>query len=295
MRRRSLLRRSGTATLACALVSAAQAGAAPPTYTSNSTGLAAGTSDDVAASCPDGTKVVGGGAFTSGPSVEDEIKFSAPADSQSDADRRPDDFWYVEGNASFSADRTLTAYAMCATGKIKYIGASKRVPKFRQRSVKAKCTDGRHVIGGGVKAPHNDDTSILLVGSYPGPFFPPKSWSGTVNNGSNREIKIRTWAICGRMPTTPLYSEQGPSTATLQPGAQSSIETTGPGCAQAGDSGVTGLGGQVAGRPLDTEIASLIPINQDGDGITDDGAKAWFNNHTLSAQPMQVYAICTDF
>ena len=96
------------------------------------------------------------------------------------------------------------------------------------------------------------------------------------------------------MPTTPSYTEQGPP-GTLQPGTQGSLETAGPGCAQAGDSGVTGLGAEVVGRPFDTEIASLIRLNQDGDGSPDDGAKAWFNNHTNTSQPMQVYGICTDF
>jgi hypothetical protein len=276
------------------LAMATGASAVAPTYTSHSNNVAAGTSDEVFAVCPDATRTVGGGAFNSGSTVEDEIKSSAPFDGQSDNDTKPDDGWGVAGNASVSGQRSLTAYAICAAGKIKYAGESKEVPKSRKRSVVAECPRRSHILGGGVKAPHNASTEILLLSSFTGPGFPAKTWSGTVQNGSNKDIRMKTWAICGKQPTLLSSVTQG-TPGTLAPGTQNSLATPGPGCSQAGDYGVSGVSAQVVGRPRDAEIASLIPSDLDAGTDPDDGAKAWFNNDTVTSQAMKVAATCADF
>ena len=64
------------------------------------------------ATCPEGSQVVGGGNYITGPNNEAQIQVMRPFDA-GDADKKPDDGWRVRAFNLLGADKDVTAYAYC--------------------------------------------------------------------------------------------------------------------------------------------------------------------------------------
>ncbi len=278
--------RAGLLSGISALTLVGEASAALPEYVQHSNTVAADQSGEAFATCPAGTRVVGGGAYLSGSSLETEIKSSAPYDGVSDNDTRPDDGWGAAGNAG-PTQETLTTHAICAERRhIRYASAKRVVGFGTERSATAECPRGMVAISGGIKTPHNALTQIRLMSSGPAG---ARRWTGRIVNDTLGSINMRTWAICADAKTRTASSFNG--VPVFLADTQDSMTT--PACSSP-KYGVTGIAAAVIGTPSGTEIATLIPVDLDADAdpSPNDGAKAWFNNQSGSAQQMSVAAIC---
>jgi hypothetical protein len=270
-----------------ALTLVGEASAALPEYVQNSNPVAADQSSEAFATCPAGTRVVGGGAFLSGTSLETEIKSSAPYDGVSDNDTHPDDGWGAAGNAGPSQE-TLTAHAICSERRhIRYASAKRKVGFGKERSATAECPRGTVAISGGIKAPHNALTQIRLMSSERAG---ARRWTGRVVNDTLGNIKMRAWAICADVKTRTASAFNG--VPVFLDNTQDSMTT--PACSTGPKYAVTGIAAAVINTPSGTEIATLIPVDLDADAdpSPNDGAKAWFNNQSGGSQQMSVAAIC---
>jgi hypothetical protein len=289
--------RAAGAIAAFALATPAAGHAASVSYAEHSTGVAANTADEVFVPCELG-KAVGGGVYMSGSSLETEVRSSAPYDSQSDADRKPDDGWSGIGNAG-PGDETITGFAICVKGaRLRYEKDSKVVEGGRRPRTTAQCDRGWEVVGGGVETAFgNDSPEIVLVRSYEKGASDGVSgndgWSGIVFNGSNGgPVKATTWATCAKgVKLRKNTSSEG--FPTFPNNTQDYMET--PACSDGFR--LTGGGGVIIGAPAGTEIATLEPrdTGDDGDSVRDNAWRTWFNNESGAAQQRSVFALCSKF
>lgn len=110
-----------------------------------------------------------------------------------------------------------------------------------------------------------------------------------MTNGSNKKLKMKTWAICVEHAKT-TYATVSNGIPVFLDNTQDSLGT---GACSIAQYGLTGLGATVLGFPAGTEIASLEPTDLDADTVRDDGVTAYFNNQSGANQKMSVTAICT--
>ena len=286
---------AGVVALLAVLALAGRAEAATLTYEENITGIAANTSDDVSVPCPQGTKVVSGGVYLSGSSLEIEVRSSAPYASQGGSPSNPKDGWSGIGNAG-PLSESLRAYAICVDGaRLRYEKDAKMVKPGKRGRTNADCDGGWKVLGGGVKTSFsNPSTDIVLVQSAQAGVADGvddnDGWSGIVANGSAEKVKTTTWATCGKCVKQRINTVYNGVPVFLN-NTQDQLTTVS--C----DTGfqVTGGGGVVIGAPAGTEIATLEPRDTDADNVRDDAWRTWFNNQSGANQAMSAFAICSKF
>jgi hypothetical protein len=154
------------------------------------------------ARCPGSTHVTGGGGSVSGAVASAFINSSYPVDG-GDGDRLPDDGWRVRVYNSGDFAQTLTVAALCRRRPVSYSAAKTTLGPGVQASVKPKCAQGSHVLGGGGEL-NRLVTEGRLRAVYPNDTGDPDKVpdDGFVITGEN-QIAVSTYkrltgyAICG--------------------------------------------------------------------------------------------------
>lgn len=194
----------------CSLLTLALgAGAAPAVHASISyrtrvETVPSGEQRSALAKCPAGATVLGGGVTNPGGFDEAWVNATRPEDGP-DGDTKCDDAWigYVDNG---SADElTLTAYAICARGKIVrdviYRSKAETILPRRQGFATARCPAGMKVVGGGVFNPGRwFEGEVNAKRPEDGPDADGArndAWIGFVDNfGPLDPLKVTTYAIC---------------------------------------------------------------------------------------------------
>ena len=166
-------------------------------YTRTTTNIPTPGHIDVAAFCPSGTPVAGGGVQLSGGGSSDVIAGSQPVDS--DLDMVTDDGWSGVANTTVDGAVELTAHAICArSGDYDYVSADGTVPGFQQGSAAVDCPGGTRITGGGGSSA-TATTSTELAGTFPyfnGASSPGHGWRTYVNNLAGVPLDITAFAVC---------------------------------------------------------------------------------------------------
>ena len=231
--------------------------------------------------CPDGLRVAGGGAYTTGSSLEDEVSDSAPLDGK-DADAKPDDGWIgaVNGGGGPEAMRT---WAIC-TDEIKLSYSSAPAQSVSSGAeITAPCPAGQEPVGGGMRVKGLTTTSPLKASIQNGLVI---GWQSSAINVADPPNLATGYAICS--PSNRV--ERAGGSQNMAAGAQDDLEMPCP----AGTRILSGGGAGVTGNQL--EIASLLPSDAgDQDAKPDDAWTMWFNNESVSSTgSMNSHAICLD-
>jgi hypothetical protein len=144
------------------------------------------------ANCPDGTHVLGGGAYHQSSFGGGGIQHSYPIDGN-DADRKPDDGWEV--GAFLGLDHEdWTVYATCAKRHVTYVTKSYKADpnSLTQRTV--PCPGSQHIVGGGEKS----SFKIGQNSAYP----ISGRWVIYEDSFESKKIPFKGYAICAGFNTT---------------------------------------------------------------------------------------------
>ena len=120
------------------------------------------------ASCPQGSRVVGGGNYLTGPNNAAQTQLMRPFDA-GDADKKPDDGWRVKA-ANLSADtQVLTAYAYCReNASPRYLGAFGGTAPGPAGTGGANCNDNGISVSGPGAHIKGEPSLVRLSAVYPG-------------------------------------------------------------------------------------------------------------------------------
>jgi hypothetical protein len=151
----------------------------------------AGSQASIAVLCPGGTKILGGGAFSSSTSVAANVNSSEPVQSGSTYG------WLAVVNNGSSNDETFSAWAVCSkysiskTGYQIVYGVPVDNPAGAQTAAFAGCPSGQSVLGGGVDS-SSSDVRVNNNSTYP----TSTGWQDYENNASGSGETVSSFAIC---------------------------------------------------------------------------------------------------
>jgi hypothetical protein len=250
---------------------------APSGYVTVSTnGITVASNAEMAgeATCPQGTVVLGGGAYIASTSVMTAINDSQPVPGSSGDDST----WYAFVNNFSSAATTFNVYAVCATtppGYQQVVGTTVNNPAGDQDSGTVNCPAGDVVLGGG--ASNTAGISFGMASSYPSS---ETSWTATVSNFSGRDGEFEPVAVCAA--AYPGYAIA--STSASDPaGVQKGIIQDCPSPAV-----VLGGGNQSSNTAnLRIEMKTTQPFPVSGTSW-----KSGENNDTAAGTTLTSYAVC---
>lgn len=231
--------------------------------------------------CPDGLRVSGGGVYTTGASLEDEVSDSAPFDGK-DADAKPDDGWIgaVNGGAEPEAMRT---WAICTDAiKLSYSSVPAQPVSFGGEAT-APCRAGHDPVGGGMRVKGKTTTSPLKASIRNGFVI---GWESSAINVLDPPNAATGYAICS--PSNRVERVGG--SLNMAAGDQDDLEMPCP----PGTHILSGGGAGTSSNQL--EIASLLPSDGDDQNTKpDDAWTMWFNNESVSSTgSMNSHAVCLD-
>ena len=260
------------------------------TYITRDAPAPAGVQAARRAKCPAGTRVTGGGAYTSGETTADEVATSAPFDGR-DHNRRPEDGWVGEVNTAPGSGETMTVMAICAPfAKLRYIRETAVVRPHRGRTAVAPCPAGTLPLGGGAYTT-GSSTAIALRQTFPwerpGSVQGWDGWIATANNLTSRRRSVTAYGICKRITGEANYNQIG-SFSDVSPLLRSDRDTF-SGCspelhASGGGAFIdAGLRGDLAG--------TLGEDRDDDDSAPDDFWHGWFNNESGTTEAAQGTAL----
>lgn len=225
--------------------------------------------------CPDGTRISGGG-FTQ-PAFAGELNDSSPIGKAG---------WDV--NVRFNPSGTMDTFAMCSKGARKFVTETGEIEANETGKLKASCTGGRHVIGGGA-AIFGPIADARLNSSYPYDSGdrgkkPDDGWKARGVNLSGAELSFAVTVICAKHQ--PSYVHES---VTIMPASNTAAI---PGCP--GSKVVLSGGVRFTGPAPEAVVQFLKPTDDDDGGtLPDDGFLA--NGHNeAGADPKTLtgYAIC---
>ena len=151
----------------------------------------AGTDTAGTASCPTGTRVLGGGALASSQNLAVNMNSSYPVQGIGKSG------WHVNMNNGSVSAESFTVYAVCSKytpGLANYgitVGSSVDNPAGRQSGTSVACPTGTVPLGGGIAA----SSSSILVNintTYP----TPDGWQSWENNASASDERMTPYVIC---------------------------------------------------------------------------------------------------
>jgi hypothetical protein len=148
----------------------------------------AGTQTEVTASCPSGTKVVGGGEENTSYDRAVNVNEGYPSGKS----------WVAYANNGGTIDNTAYAYAVCeqwstTTGGYKIVaGTATDNPSGVETFAPAACPSGYSSLGGGVGNTSNS-TAVNLNSTAP----TAGGWSTWTNNNSGVDDTVTPYVICG--------------------------------------------------------------------------------------------------
>jgi hypothetical protein len=146
----------------------------------------AGLQTSATAICPSGTKVLGGGGFSSSGSLAVNVNTSIPIANG----------WRVDENNASAVDATLTAYAVCsAQAKTAHygitIGTQVTNSAGTETHAEALCPSGRSALGGGGFS-GSSSTSVNMNSTSP----IAGGWSVYENNASASDTTLTPYVVC---------------------------------------------------------------------------------------------------
>jgi hypothetical protein len=232
--------------------------------------------------CPAGLRVTGGGVYTEGATLEDEVGDSYPRDGR-DRDAKPDDGWVgsVNGGALGAAMRT---YAICSDAlRLSYRRVPAQPTSFGG-SASSPCRAGYAPVGGGMRVKGKSVDSPLKGSIANGNVL---GWDSAALGLSAPADQATGYSICS--PSKKL--EDVGISMNLGTKSQGRLDSQCPAGARVlsgGGNGVSAFGA--------LEIASLLPSDgSDGDSKPDDAWTMWFNNESASETgSMNSHAMCLD-
>ena len=196
---------------AVAATTGAQASSdAPPRYTTVSTNDISLPNNDGTfgiATCPEGTVVLGGGAYIASSSVQTGINASFEYGQRA---------WEAVANNFSGAATTFNVYAVCAKRPHGYeylVSPLVSNPAGDQTSATLNCPGDDYVLGGGV---FDEDPafSVGLASSYPNPGL--DGWTAAVSNFSGTNSEFEVVAVCASPSVgwmSRAYEEESPVTS----------------------------------------------------------------------------------
>lgn len=243
----------------------------------------------VYAYCPTTAAVVGGGGDISGVPSKSRISGSAPRDN-GDADSKPDDYWFVEGQNLEGGTREITEYAICRTsgaGGLHYVSETRSGIQLGDTTeVKAKCPAGSRVIGGG----SSDSIGNLSISTpTDGSDHNDKAddgWRVKANSENGYFTSLTVVAVClgGKRGDVSYRSEKGDT----KPGKSMTLKAICP-----TGTAVTGGGFQIVGATATRFVHATRPRDSgDGNHTPEDGWQATAVNNGGSKAKTTVTAIC---
>jgi hypothetical protein len=231
--------------------------------------------------CPSGMQVVGGGAYTDGATLEDEVAESAPYDSRDDG-KKPDDGWRAAINAGPS-EQQMHAYAVCSDSlKLTYKSRPAGPASGGGGYGESPCPNGTKAVGGGMTVKGNN-TNAPLKNSRP--ILDGGAWASMSIFMMSPETEGVAYSICADSDKI-----QHVTDGAMQ-ASQTQLEVV-VSCPE----GTRVIGGGGGGGSFDSlELASLNPEDGDDDNSkSDDGWAVWTNNESNDAASAAVsaYAVC---
>jgi hypothetical protein len=151
-------------------------------------------------SCPGDTALAGGGVYTAGGGLDDELIATFPFD-DGDPGRKPDDGW---SGTSITDDGVgfLRVVAICsASRKFRYVQRSTSGAPQDQFTVRVPCRDNEYVVGGGARVskpgPKAEIASLHPFDDNDAGSTPEDGYQGWANNESTTaERKLTAFAVC---------------------------------------------------------------------------------------------------
>ena len=245
---------------AAALVAAAPASAGLTLVESSPTTTPSGDEDYAQAECPGGSKVAGGGAYTSGGLAQVAIVTSYPEEN---------DTW-TEYTDVYTGPQTHYAYAICDTDPVVTSKESRKIGVDKTGTIQARCPNGKNLYGGGFYTDAVYGESDALVSAPAG-----DGWRAKLHNYAGDKIKIVAYALCGSKA-----SKVESKSTQVKPDEEDSVTAK---CG--GNDRVTGGGIAIASNTDSTWITSLYPPNNHS-------FKAYAMNTTGNKHKITSYAIC---
>ncbi len=143
----------------------------------------AGVQSKAVATCPQGTRPLGGGGFTSSASTDNNMNGTAPKGRT----------WVVRQNNAGTTDATIGAFAVC--GKVHGYRVVKGKPFAVTHGLEAgsfaACPAPTVPISGGV---FSGSQSVFV--NFPGSFKSGHEWDAFVNNSTEGDITSAAVAVC---------------------------------------------------------------------------------------------------
>ena len=247
------------------------------------------------ATCPSGTKAIGGGGDIVGKNTATVISQSFPFDN-GDAGKKPDDGWKVTMFSRSASDKSLIGYAICSSsGALSYITSSGSIGDGGRTTLYADCPDGTLVTSGGGSLDNADIDQIDIAatkpydGGDPGD-IPDNGWQTTFDNDTGSAQNAKGFAICAGSGTYVYVS----TSTTVASGTQGHLFHD---CAP--DSNVVGGGVSITatGGPDEFELAASFPSDSlDADSKPDDSWTGDASNISSGAPlTMDMYLVCRPF
>jgi hypothetical protein len=250
---------------------------------SSSKPVPAGEQATKSVSCPLGMRVVSGGVYTGGVTVDDEVAESYPSDGP-DPDDRSDDAWTGTISAG-AADTFVRTHAVCAAGIPLTFRKEKSDLAPGPQQATATCPTETYSVGGGIDlAGKSTKRTIYTLQAGGATVASRRVWYNGVNNDTANTVEAISHVIC--RPAT-FAVEVGFSSGSVNPGQQGSLIAHCP-------AGTKVIGGGAITFPAATsEIASVKPYDDEDEGSRpDDGWIAWFNNSGGTSSNTSIDADC---
>jgi hypothetical protein len=143
--------------------------------------------------CPAGTKVLGGGAYSSTTSVAVNLNSTFPVKTGTGSTATYS--WSTDMNNADTADHSVTGYAVCGKerGYHIYHGGVGPVNAYSEGGTSVACSQNPKVpIGGGMRSGSGSTTANLNTSTWDGAF----SWQGLLENNSAFSSTFQGFVIC---------------------------------------------------------------------------------------------------
>lgn len=153
---------------------------------SNAVTVAAGTTSGAIASCPSGTRILGGGAVSASFDLASNMNSSLPYRNS----------WFAEMNNGGTSSQTFRTYAVCSAYSLKtgykvHVGLTVTDASGTQTEASVSCPHGQVPLEGGVST-GSLSTSINVNTSEP----TSTGWLVAENNASGFDTSMTPYVIC---------------------------------------------------------------------------------------------------
>jgi hypothetical protein len=236
--------------------------------------------------CPKGMHVIGGGGYTTGSSLDDQLAESAPFDGRDD-NRKPDDGWLASVNSA-SPDKKMKTFATCSDKlAVVYKHHPSNLTAAGSESF-VECPTGKVPVGGGVTVDgHPLDTP--MAASTPAASTPGSYGWYSWTRSPNGNVGV-VYAVCARRGSGGSKITYHDRTGDVGPGRQDVV--TAP-CPQ----GSRLLGGGATqidfGEEGDLDLAALNPSDATGSFKKPwTQWEGWLNNGETISVALTTTAIC---